>query len=76
MDKYPDSIRKPRIKRPARDVPTLRVENEIGGPTSLPGLCVEGIARVVRIAHNHMAGRLPEAGLDELPPQKPTRENT
>jgi hypothetical protein len=71
MEKDPgiNRVRVPKQRRPAPRRLTMRVENEVGGPTSLPGLSVQGIARNVRIAHNYMAGRRPDFGLDQLPPQ-------
>lgn len=44
----------------------LRVENEIGGPTSVvQGIdAVRGISRFVQIGHNHRAGRRLSYGLE------------
>ena len=72
MEGQPKRVRRERLipyTEPKGQV--WQVENDAGGPTSVYSGSVQGISRIVRIAHNYMRGLSPDHGLEKLAPLTP-----
>jgi hypothetical protein len=55
-----------RHSKPAENLKGFRVEDDMGGPTSLYEGPITGLARIVAIAHNRKVGLPLDHGLEQL----------